>query len=913
MFGGEATDLSRRVLGSTDAGSLTKRGLTWRADAPGAVGGPEPRSWAGACVVAGTHERPVGVLQGGRSARGAALDDAWVLDPRKAGNAWQKLATVGGKPAGRFFHTLTAVGGNARTAVCIGGMGVEGGGDPVPASEDLWVLDLSPAFVYSVPRAPDADDEAAGAPAPAAEDEPASKGGKPGKKGGAKVDKKKAKEDGRKSVAKAAAPDKRKAKAAAPEPEKKAAPAVWTKLARFAPRVAMHVSVGWAVPLPDDGAEQPVAGEKRCSAVFALLVWGGTAADGSATGAKTLEVAAERVVAKDGARGGYLENFRWSDAGFADLPPANTNPDQDPPPAPCGAAAVHVDVAHAPGVYVCGGARRSLMSPAKWRRPSSPRAAAESRDGGCPSVWLQTGPHLANFASRRLAREILPPPEEPDPPVAEGWGRQNAEDGSVYEGQFVEGLRSGTGRCVYAGAGGTYEGEWKLDKRHGVGKWTGPGRDHFGECSYEGEWRGDERNGKATSAYEDGAVFEGDYVDDHRHYGTLRLANGDVYVGGFDVTGRAGHGECTYKDTAVYVGAWRTDLRHGHGEHLYADGSKYAGEWHGGRRNGAGECRFANRDVYEGKWVADRRCGRGGCVYASGARYAGEWRDDERNGTGSHTDANGTYEGGWADDRAHGIGSWTGINRPDYEKEYVGEWRAGGRHGDGAAKYLDASRYSGAFRDDGRFRGVLTFANGDVYEGDFKNHKRDGDGHQSYANGGDYRGQWRRGMRDGVGDYALRDVEKYSGEWARDLRHGNGTWAGTRPEDREVSYAGDWADDKRSGPAKSADADGATFEGDYVADVRSRGVLDLANGDVYEGHFAISGRHGLGECAYATGGVFVGEWAHDKPETDKGKWTGVVEVQKLATTYKGQTSKRGFFSRSTGKKYAIGEARVAPF
>ena len=82
-------------------------------------------------------------------------------------------------------------------------------------------------------------------------------------------------------------------------------------------------------------------------------------------------------------------------------------------------------------------------------------------------------------------------------------------------------------------------------------------------------------------------------------------------------------------------------------------------------------------------------------------------------------------------------------------------------------------------------------------------------------------------------------------------------------------------------------------------------MLNLANGDVYEGHFNASGRHGLGECAYVDGGTFVGEWANDKPDTDKGKWTGVPEVQALATTYKSQTAKCGFFSRSTSKKYAI--------
>ena len=148
--------------------------------------------------------------------------------------------------------------------------------------------------------------------------------------------------------------------------------------------------------------------------------------------------------------------------------------------------------------------------------------------------------------------------------------------------------------------------------------------------------------------------------------------------------------------------------------------------------------------------------------------------------------------------------------------------------------------------------------------------------------------------------------ERYTGEWAEDMRDGNGTWAGTR-HDAEVAYEGDWRRDQRDGVGKSRDDDGATYEGDYVRDTRHRGVLNLANGDVYEGHFNASGRHGLGECAYVDGGTFVGEWANDKPDTDKGKWTGVPEVQALATTYKNQTAKRGFFSmgKTMGKKYAV--------
>ena len=121
-----------------------------------------------------------------------------------------------------------------------------------------------------------------------------------------------------------------------------------------------------------------------------------------------------------------------------------------------------------------------------------------------------------------------------------------------------------------------------------------------------------------------------------------------------------------------------------------------------------------------------------------------------------------------------------------------------------------------------------------------------------------------------------------------------------------------WAEGLRCGACAARDQDGSAFEGEYWNDHRAKGVLKLANGDVYEGHFAANGRHGLGECTYADGSQFIGEWRDDKPDTDAGKWVGVSEIEDLAETYKGQATKKGYFSRSPGRKYQLGAARVVP-
>ena len=572
---------------------------------------------------------------------------------------------------------------------------------------------------------------------------------------------------------------------------------------------------------------------------------------------------------------------------------------------PCGHASIYVDLEDAPGILCMGGVSRESI------------VGTEVVDStSVPTCWLQTSEYLCRFAECRLAHSYEEPPEEFES-IAEGWGRQETEDGDLYEGQFVAGLRCGTGRCQYASTngGGTYNGDWKDNKRHGEGTWEGPGRDTFGECYYEGAWEKDLRHGKGISRYEDGSRFEGEYRDDWRYYGTYWLANGDVYVGYFGEHGRHGEGVCDYADSGKYEGLWKDDLRHGLGDMYYADGGVYKGSWRTGNRNGDGDMRFANRDHYIGKYVHDVRCGRGSQKYASGASYEGEWLDDMRHGQGTHTDENGVYHGGWAQDKEEGYGDWEGTNRPDDEAAYAGAWHLGLRCGMASSKYHDGATFEGEFRDDSRYHGRLDEPAGDVYEGYFQKHLRHGSGHQIYADGGDYQGAWQIGQRWGTGDYE-NPFERYSGEWERNERHGQGTWAGTRGDTeyaaKEVHYEGMWAEGLRCGACAARDQDGSAFEGEYWNDHRAKGVLKLANGDVYEGHFAANGRHGLGECTYADGSQFVGEWRDDKPDTDAGKWVGVSEIEDLAETYKGQATKKGYFSRSPGRKYQLGAARVVP-
>ena len=251
------------------------------------------------------------------------------------------------------------------------------------------------------------------------------------------------------------------------------------------------------------------------------MVLGGACLDGDAEGALFLDVPC--AVEED-----HVASLEWTNEWRIEACTPKMGRDWHP----VGHAAIYVDLEDAPGILVMGGVDRDSIC----------GVDVASGTERVPTCWLQTGLWLCRFAEKRLAHLYQEPPEELEL-VAEGWGRQETEEGDLYEGQFVVGLRCGTGRCQYAhlNGGGTYEGDWRDDKRHGSGKWEGPGRDVFGECFYDGAWDKDLRHGNGVSRYEDGSKFEGEYRGDWRYYGTYWLANGDIYVGYFGEHGR--HGE----------------------------------------------------------------------------------------------------------------------------------------------------------------------------------------------------------------------------------------------------------------------------------------------------------------------------------------------------------------------------------
>ena len=200
-------------------------------------------------------------------------------------------------------------------------------------------------------------------------------------------------------------------------------------------------------------------------------------------------------------------------------------------------------------------------------------------------------------------------------------------DGSVYEGEMLDGKKHGKGKMVFPNKA-VYDGEWQDDKMNGratltmsvpetdvvavyEGTWINNNQCGYGKMScggfvYEGEFSGSKFNGKGKVVALDGSVYEGDWVNGKKH----------------------GKGKMVYANGTVYEGEWKNDDRNGRGTATYTSGSVYEGEWIDGKKNGKGKNTFPNGSVYEGDFANDKIHGYGTMVYDDGSTYTGEWENN---------------------------------------------------------------------------------------------------------------------------------------------------------------------------------------------------------------------------------------------------------------------------------------------
>ncbi len=128
---------------------------------------------------------------------------------------------------------------------------------------------------------------------------------------------------------------------------------------------------------------------------------------------------------------------------------------------------------------------------------------------------------------------------------------------------------------------------------------------------------------------------------------------------------------------------------------------------------------------------------------------------------------------------------------------------------------------------------------GDVYIGEFKDNKKNGQGTYIFANGDKYVGEYKDGVSHGQGTYTWADGNRYVGEFKDDKRSGQGIFTANGDK-----YVGEYREDKRNG----------------------QGTFTWANGDKYIGEFKDNQKNGLGMMTLADVGWHYGEWLNNIPQ-----------------------------------------------
>lgn len=131
---------------------------------------------------------------------------------------------------------------------------------------------------------------------------------------------------------------------------------------------------------------------------------------------------------------------------------------------------------------------------------------------------------------------------------------------------------------------------------------------------------------------------------------------------------------------------------------------------------------------------------------------------------------------------------------------------------------------------------------GAVYEGRFKNGKRDGLGRCTAANGVEYDGEWKDNKREGNGkaEYKVRGFDfagrnwSYEGTWKQDSIHGKGTFA----YGNGYSYTGEVKNNKLDGKGRKVLKDSTVYEGEWKDNaLNGKGTIFFKNGDIHTGTF----------------------------------------------------------------------------
>ncbi len=315
--------------------------------------------------------------------------------------------------------------------------------------------------------------------------------------------------------------------------------------------------------------------------------------------------------------------------------------------------------------------------------------------------------------------------------------------------------------------------------------------------TYEGKYFDDQRNGQGTHTYANGNKFVGEYKDGTRNgQGTYTYANGNKFVGEYKDGEENGQGTYTYANGDKFVGEFKDGKENGQGTYIWADGDKFVGEFKDGKENGQGTYIWADGDKFVGEFKDGKENGQGTFTWANGDEEVAIYKDNEivkiitstcpiSCRTGCIT---GDCKGG---SKEHTIGTYV----YDNGDAYVGQWLFSEPYGEGVYTFSDGTTKEGIWSSGDLIyqcmegncingKGLMeNKENGEVYFGDLKNYKANGEGVLTFTldkdqikNGNKYSGEFKNHKYHGTGTLEWVSGSKYIGEFKDGYFHGKYTY-----------------------------------------------------------------------------------------------------------------------------------------
>lgn len=342
-----------------------------------------------------------------------------------------------------------------------------------------------------------------------------------------------------------------------------------------------------------------------------------------------------------------------------------------------------------------------------------------------------------------------------------------------------------------------------------------------------------------------------------------------------------GFGVIIRDNSKVFTGYFVNKQQNGDGELFINKQLVFTGAFKDGKKNGFGcEISIKNRTRETGKFVEGVKDGPFTISFENGKKVEFNYINGVMDTSfGKITDAAGR--------------TWEGPINESFEEN-------------GNGRFINEN---GIINQENRYAGnieginIKRYADGSVYEGEFKDSKKNGYGILKYSNGFRYEGNWKDDNHNGYGVLFYNEDDFYAGNWIFNEALGYSVFHGTGLLfSSDFIYDGEWINGKKSGQGYYQDQN-VIYDGNWENDeITGYGVATYIDGSIYEGYFKNFERHGYGKYTWANGNSYEGFWEKDIPDGE-----GAVHFQNgdsyIGDFANGQFNGMGKYSYANGTVY----------